>query len=59
MCVRERDIKDMIPLHIAAEAGSLDCVLALSKLPEFVSLLNERDERAMSPLHLAASHGHT
>ncbi|XP_068755480.1 transient receptor potential cation channel subfamily A member 1-like isoform X1 [Montipora capricornis] len=59
VCVRERDIKDMIPLHIAAEAGSLDCVLALSKLPEFVSLLNERDERAMSPLHLAASHGHT
>lgn len=58
-CIMDRDIKDMIPLHIAAEAGSLDCVLALSKLPEFATHVDERDESAMTPLHLAASNGHT
>lgn len=59
MCVRGRDINEKLPLHIAAETGALDCVLAFSKLPNFASLLSEREENGKTALHLAASNGHT
>lgn len=58
VCESARDIRERLPLHIAAEAGSLDCVLTLSKQCRFSSHLNERDEHAMTPLHLAANNGH-
>ena len=58
LCENGRDIREKLPLHIAAEAGSLDCVLTLSKQSRFSSHINERDERAMTPLHLAANNGH-
>lgn len=57
--MRGRDINEKVPLHIAAETGALDCVLALSKLPNFTSLLNEREENGMTAIHLATSNGHT
>ena len=59
MCIRERDVNDKVPLHIAAEKGSLDCVKVFSKFPDFTSLLNERDENGMTALLLAASNKHT
>lgn len=59
MCVRGRDINEKLPLHIAAETGSFDCVVALSKLPGFTSHLHDREERGMTALHLAAGNGHT
>ena len=59
MCIRGRDVNDKIPLHIAAETGSLDCVKVFSKFPDFASLLNERDEIGMTALLLAANNKHT
>ena len=58
VCESARDIRERLPLHIAAEAGSLDCILTLSKQCRFSSHLNERDEHAKTPLHLAANNGH-
>ena len=58
VCESGRDIRERLPLHIAAEAGSLDCILTLSKQSRFSSHLNERDGEAMTPLHLAANNGH-
>ena len=57
--ITERDISEKIPLHIAAETGSLDCVLALSKCPDFASILRIREDNGMTALHLAASNKHT
>ena len=59
VCVKGRDVNDKLPLHIAAETGSLDCVIVFSRFPDFTSLLNERDENGMTALHLAASNKHT
>ena len=59
MCLRARDVEEKLPLHIAAETGSLDCMMALSKYPDFTPLLNERAENGSTPLHFAASNKHS
>ena len=52
-------MNEKVPLHIAAETGSLDCVLALSRYPDFASILSIREDNGMTALHLAASNKHT
>ena len=54
----ESDINEKGPLHIAAENGSLDCVVALSKYAISARCVSKREARGMTPLHLAASNKH-
>ena len=54
----DSDINEKGPLHIAAENGSLDCVVALAKYAFFGSCVSKREAQGMSPLHLAASNKH-
>lgn len=54
----EKDINDRIPLHHAAENGSLESIKSLLRFPSLLKLVNARDEVAMTPLHLAALNKH-
>lgn len=54
----QRDINERIPLHIAAESGSLECVDSLLRCKTLLTYANDRDKQGMSPLHLAASNKH-
>lgn len=48
-------MNERIPLHIAAENGSLECVESLLRCQSLYIYGNDRDKEGMSPLHLAAS----
>lgn len=54
----QRDINERIPLHTAAESGSLECVDSLLRCKTLLTYANDRDKQGMSPLHLAASNKH-
>lgn len=54
----QRDINERLPLHIAAENGSLECVASLLRCKTLLTYANDRDKQGMSPLHLAASNKH-
>lgn len=54
----QRDINERIPLHIAAENGSLECVGSLLRCKTLLTYANDRDKQGMNPLHLAASNKH-
>ena len=56
--VRGRDMQEKIPIHIAAENGSLDCVVTLAKYPLFASYVDQREARGMTALHFAANNKH-
>ena len=58
VCVRGRDMQEKIPIHIAAENGSLDCVVTLAKYPLFASYVDQREARGMTALHFAANNKH-
>ena len=55
----QRDVKERLPLHIAAEKGSIHCVEALSRCRGFSFHTQQTDEIGRTPLHLAARYGHT
>ncbi|XP_074625241.1 transient receptor potential cation channel subfamily A member 1-like [Acropora palmata] len=54
----QQDIHSKIPLHHAAENGSLECIKALWRCSQFLISLNDRDDKGKTPLHLAASNNH-
>ena len=58
VCVRGRDMHEKIPIHIAAENGSVDCLVALAKYPLFASCVDQREARGMTALHFAANNKH-
>ena len=58
VCVRGRDMQEKIPIHVAAENGSLDCVVTLAKYPLFASYVDQREARGMTALHFAANNKH-
>lgn len=54
----QRDLNERIPLHIAAENGSLECVHSQMSCKALFIYGNDRDKDGMSPLHLAALNKH-
>ena len=51
-------MQEKIPIHIAAENGSLDCVVTLAKYPLFASYVDQREARGMTALHFSANNKH-
>lgn len=54
----QQDINSKIPLHLAAENGSIECIKALLRFPTFLIALNDRDDHGRTPLHHAALNKH-
>jgi len=55
---KQRDINEKIPLHHAAENGSLECIKSLLRCPLLMRSMGDRDAYGMSPLHQAALNKH-
>ena len=55
---KQRDINNKIPLHHAAENGSLGSIKSLLRSQMLLQTLNDRDVHGMTPLHLAALNKH-
>ncbi|KAJ7385791.1 Transient receptor putative cation channel sub A member 1 [Desmophyllum pertusum] len=56
--ITKRDINERIPLHLAAENGSLECVDSLLGCKTLLIFGNDKDKQGMTPLHIAASNKH-